>query len=592
MEFLTTYLALVGLLSFLCQWLSWFIKVPAIVLLLFAGFLIKPVLNSIIPVPVFDDLLFPFVSMAVSIILFEGALTLNFSQIKGLRRMIINLISTGVLVTWVVVGVACHLIMDISWMISMLFGALVVVTGPTVIMPLMRAIKPKQKLANILMWEGILIDPVGALLAVLVYEFILNHDTLHAVSVYGAMIGVGISLGVSGGWLLGQALKRHWFPQYLINVAVIASMMALYVLSNRLESESGLLTVTVMGIVMANMKEVDVSGILEFKETLSVFLISGVFILLSARVEVGDFLYLGWEIFLLLAVILFIARPLAIWVSAWGTQGLSMKELLFLSWISPRGIVSASVATLFALNLESQNMEGAQLLVPLVFSVIITTVVLQSLTARWVAKLLDVRSVRHRRLLFFGAGVFSRKFAQVLQEQGMKVLLVDPNWVNISQARMDGLDVYFGNPTTEDAKMNIDFASIGSVFVCSPYSQLNLLVTYFFEDFLDGKHIFHLTHLAEKQGKIQVNHGDVSHDLFAGASFNNLTSLVKQGAAIKATKITESYTFEMFQAQHQEPLIPLALIQNDTFIMLHQLEQKPIAVGDILIYITHSNESD
>jgi NhaP-type Na+/H+ or K+/H+ antiporter len=592
MEYLTTYLALVGFISFICQWLSWYIRIPAIVLLLFAGFLIKPVLNSIMPASVFDVLLFPFVSMAVAIILFEGALTLNFSQIKGLGRMIINLISTGVAITWVVVGVACHMIMDTSWMISMLFGALVVVTGPTVIMPMVRVIKPKKKLANILMWEGILIDPVGALLAVLVYEFIIKHDTLHAVSVYGAMIGLGTCLGVSGGWMLGQALKRHWFPQYLINVAVIAVMMSFYVLSNRLEPESGLLTVTVMGVMMANMDDVDVSGILEFKETLSVFLISGVFILLSARVELRDFLYLGWEILLLLSVILFVARPLTIWVSSLGTRDLSTKELMFLSWISPRGIVSASVATLFALNLESQNVEGAQLLVPLVFSVIITTVVLQSLTARWVAQTLGVRSMRHRRMLFFGAGAFSRKFAQVLQEQGMNVLLVDPNWVNISQARMDGLEVYFGNPTTEDAKMHIDFSSIGGVLVCSPYSQLNLLVTYFFEDLLDGKNIFHLTHLADKQSKKTISSTHDSRDLFDGASFNKLTSWIKQGSVIKATKITENYTFDMFQKQHQEPLIPLALIHNETCTIVKGLEQNSIVAGDVLVYLSCNNTSN
>tara|TARA_B100001094_G_C18187928_1_gene805124 strand:- start:576 stop:2351 length:1776 start_codon:yes stop_codon:yes gene_type:complete len=589
MEHLTIYFALVGLLSLGCQWLGWYLKLPAILLLLLAGFMIKPVLNYLIPMGVADEVLFPFISMAVAIILFEGALTLTLDQIRGHGRMVTNLISIGMLITWVIISSACHLIMETNWMVSTLFGALVVVTGPTVIMPFIRAIQPSTKLSNILLWEGILIDPVGALFAVLIYEFVMtNHDTLHTVIVYGYMLCIGLGLGSFAGWVVGVALRRHIFPPYLINVAVMVLMLAVYVLSNSIIEESGLLTVTVMGVVLANMDDVDVSGILEFKETLSVLLISGLFILLAARVDIDQFILLGWPVVALLAVILFVARPISIWVSSLGTKDLSRNDLLFLSWISPRGIVAAAVSTLFAIKLESQNIEGAELLVPLVFSVIITTVVLQSLTANRVAKILGVKSRKYRRILIFGAGAFPRQFASILKEHGMEVVLADPNWMNTSQARMDGLDVYFGNPTTEEAKIQIDLNNVGRVFICSPYRQLNLLVAYYFENILDTKEIYHLSSLEHKKEKDK----EKDKELFGGVSYNELASLVKSGATIKVTKLSEEFTYENLKEKASEQIIPLALFKNNAFQMLHDLNESDIEQGDGLMYLLESKTED
>ncbi|MBL6734660.1 MAG: sodium:proton antiporter, partial [Shewanellaceae bacterium] len=388
MEHLMTQLALIGITSLMCQWASWYLKIPSILFLLISGFVLGPMLGMINPDQLFSSLLFPFISMSVAIILFEGALTLNLDEIKGHGRMVTNLVSIGMLVTWGIVLLASYLILNISFAVACLFAAIVVVTGPTVIVPLIRAAKPNSNIANILRWEGILIDPLGALFAVLVYEFVANQQgTMQTFWLYSKTLIIGISLGLLTAAIVSEGLRKHWFPHYLINTAVMVLMLAIYVISNDLQEESGLLTVTVMGIALANKKDLDVSNIIEFKETLSVLLISSLFILLAARIEIEAFLVLGWEIFWVLLVIMLVARPLSVLISSFGNKELTRQELMFIAWVSPRGIVAAAVSALFAIKLEQDGIKGAEMLVPLVFSVIIGTVIVQSITSRWLVKL-------------------------------------------------------------------------------------------------------------------------------------------------------------------------------------------------------------
>ena len=269
---------------------------------------------------------------------------------------------------------AAHWVLDIAWEIALLFGAICLVTGPTVIAPLLRSVRPSAKLANILQWEGIIIDPVGALLAVLVYEGIvswgLGNVLSHSLYIFAKTIVVGVVLGAAAGYLNGQVLRKHWIPHYLHNAGTLTFMLGVYALSNEIAHESGLLTVTIMGIWMANMKQVQVDGILEFKESLSVLLISALFIILAARLEFSAITSLGWGLVIVLAILILVARPLSIFLSAIGTD-LNVREKLFLSWIAPRGIVAAAVSALFAFQLQSDGYEGAQTLVPLVFMLII-----------------------------------------------------------------------------------------------------------------------------------------------------------------------------------------------------------------------------
>ena len=574
-------LASIGVLSLFCQWLAWRVRVPAILFLLATGIACGPVLHYLNPEDVFGDLLFPMVSLAVAIILFEGSLTLRFSDIRGHSTMVRNLIPIGALVTGTIGTLAAHWVLDIAWEIALLFGAICLVTGPTVIAPLLRSVRPSAKLANILQWEGIIIDPVGALLAVLVYEGIvswgLGNVLSHSLYIFAKTIVVGVVLGAAAGYLNGQVLRKHWIPHYLHNAGTLTFMLGVYALSNEIAHESGLLTGTIMGSWMANRKQVQGDGILEFKESLSVLLISALFIILAARLEFSAITSLGWGLVIVLAILILVARPLSIFLSAIGTD-LNVREKLFLSWIAPRGIVAAAVSALFAFQLQSDGYEGAQTLVPLVFMLIITTVTLQSLTARPLAKLLGVAEPAQFGFLIMGANQVARMIAKELQKHEVPVLLADTNWENVRQARMDNLKVYFGNPISEHASNQLNLTGIGNLLVISPYKHMNSLATYHFLDwFGDYDSVFSLAEGEQDQKaryqtaeKIQQTRG-----LFDGVSYAKLASLASQGYTIKTTQLSDTFSYSDFSEQHQHEALVLFIIDSKDHI-------KPVKAMDKL----------
>ena len=565
-------LASIGVLSLFCQWLAWRVRMPAIVFLLAGGIACGPVLHYLNPTDVFGDLLFPMVSLAVAIILFEGSLTLRFSEIRGHSKMVRNLIPVGAIVTGTIGTLAAHWILNISWEISLLFGAISVVTGPTVIAPLLRSVRPSSKLANILQWEGIIIDPLGALLAVLVYEGIVSWGMGnvfgHSLYIFGKTIVVGSVLGAAAGYLNGQVLRKHWMPQYLHNAGTLTFMLGVYALSNEIAHESGLLTVTIMGIWMANMKQVSVESILEFKESLSVLLISALFIILAARIEFSAIAELGWGLAIVLAILMLVARPVSVFLSAIGTS-LSWREKLFLSWIAPRGIVAAAVSALFAFQLQNNGFTGGETLVPLIFMLIIATVTIQSLTARPLAKLLGVDEPPEFGFLILGANPVARMIAQVLKKHEVPVVLADTSWENVRQARMENLQVYFGNPVSEHAAKQMDLTGIGNLLIISPYKHMNSLATYHFLDwFGDHNSVFSL---AEGDQDQQARHQTAekiqrTRGLFDGVSYAKMASLVSQGYTIKTTQLSDEFSYQDFLNRHRNQALVLFLLSDKDHI--------------------------
>ncbi|QKX18835.1 sodium:proton antiporter [Microbulbifer sp. YPW1] len=544
-------LVMVGIVSIACQYLAFMLKLPAILPLLLAGIVLGPMTGVLDPDALFGDLLFPLVSLAVAIILFEGALTLKFSDIAGHGTMVRNLCTLGALVTWVIATPAAHYVLGMPLHLAALFGAIVTVTGPTVIVPMLRSVRPNTRISNILRWEGIVIDPIGALLAVLVYEYIVASQNAveHTLVILLKVVAIGFGLGSLMGYFLGTLLRNNWVPHYLRNTAVLTLMLGAYAASDLMAHESGLLTVTVMGIWMANMKNLDVDDILEFKETLSVLLISALFILLAARVEFFTLAQLGWGALLVLAAIMFVARPLSVFLSSPGS-GLNWRELAMLSWIAPRGIVAAAVSALFALKLEPFGLPKSELLVPMVFLVIIATVVLQSLTSKPIAKLLGVRAPYPNGFLVFGGSKFARMLAKDLMEKDIPVRIADTNWDAIREARMENIPTYYGNPISEHASLTMDLSTIGKVLVLSPYKQLNPLVTYHFEHVLGEGAVLGLSH-GGQEGRASHR---VSDDyakklaLFSeNATYSRIASLVARGATIRTTRITEAFTFDDYK---------------------------------------------
>lgn len=561
-------LASIGILSLFCQWLAWRVRMPAILFLLAGGIACGPVLHYLNPGDVFGDLLFPMVSLAVAIILFEGSLTLRFSEIRGHGSMVRNLIPVGSVVTGIIGTLSAHWILDISWEISLLFGAISVVTGPTVIAPLLRSVRPNARLANILQWEGIIIDPVGALLTVLVYEGIVSWGQGnvfgHSLYIFSTTLVVGSVFGAAAGYLNGQVLRKHWIPQYLHNAGTLTFMLGVYALSNEVAHESGLLTVTIMGIWMANMKNVQVESILEFKESLSVLLISALFIILAARIEFSAIAQLGWGLAAVLAILMLVARPISIFLAAIGTS-LSWQEKLFLSWIAPRGIVAAAVSALFAFQLHNNGFDEGDTLVPLVFMLIIATVTVQSLTARPLARLLGVAEPAAVGFLILGANPVARMIGKALSNHDVPVVLTDTNWDNVRQARMENLNVYFGNPVSEHAANQLNLTGIGNLLVISPYKQLNSLATYHFLDwFGDHDSVFSLSEGDQEQKarhqtaeKIQQTRG-----LFDGVSYAKLASLVSQGYLIRTTQLSGEFSYQDFLEKYQNQALVLFTLDS------------------------------
>jgi NhaP-type Na+/H+ or K+/H+ antiporter len=593
----TIALVSVGLLSIVCQFFAYKIKLPAILPLLVMGILVGPVFHMLDADALFGDLLFPVVSLSVAIILFEGSLTLRMKDIAGHGNMVRNLCSIGVLVTLGITAIVAHLSLGITWQLAFLFGAIVTVTGPTVIVPMLRTVRPLANIGNILRWEGIIIDPIGALLAVLVYEYIVSTQSAlsHTLFAFALTISVGVGFGLGIGYFLGVSLRKKWIPHYLQNTAVLTLILGAFAISNLLAHESGLLTVTIAGMVLANMRDVDVDDILEFKETLSVLLISGLFILLATRLELDAIYQLGNGALIVLLAIMFIARPLAVLFSAIGT-GLQWRELAFLSWVAPRGIVAAAVSALFSLKLEAIGYAQVEIIVPMVFLVIIFTVVIQSLTAKPMALLLQVRAPAPTGYLIFGGNKFSRFLAKEMIAQGISVKIADTNWDAIREARMAEIPVYFGNPMSEHATRTLNIDAVGTVLILSPYKQLNPLVGYHFTDTLGEGKVWGLTN--NEQG-IRPSHQVSKHyaDQLAlfdeGISYSFLASSMARGATIKTTAITDSFSYKDYLQTYRERVTPLIALDTNkhSHVFLTNNELSPKSGWKVISLIEPNEEA-
>lgn len=557
-------LSLIGIVSILCQWLAWWIKLPAIVFLLLSGILLGPVSGILNPEQLFGDLLFPFVSLSVAVILFEGSLTLKFEEIRELQNVVRNMLTIGVVTTWAAISIGTHYIVGFSWDLSILFGALMVVTGPTVIVPILRTVKPNTTISNILRWEGIVIDPLGAILAVLVFEVIISmqlngHASYgHTLLIFSQTLFLGSVLGALSGYLFGIILRKHLLPEYLHNVATLSLVFATFSLSNYLSEESGLLAVTVMGIWLANMKEVHVEDILDFKESLSILLISGLFIILAARLDFSQFQTLGFTSLALFLFIQLFARPLKVILSTLGSD-LSWQEKFMISWIGPRGIVAAAVTALFSLRLQEMGVDNAELLVPLAFSIIIGTVFLQGSTSKFIAQQLGVAQPENSGFLIIGANPVARLLARNLNDNNFHTLLTDDNWNNIKEARMAGLKTYYGNIVSEHADRHLDLIGIGNLLALSPQKERNALAGQRYKSEFGQQHIYTLS--VETGDKDNPSRKTVSHNhqtLFdSTVSYSKLASLISQGATIKQTNISSEFTYQDYQEQYGNKAIPL-----------------------------------
>lgn len=485
-------LAGIIILGILAQWVAWKFKIPAILPLILIGLLVGPIAATFFSEdgskwiePIWNgreglfpgESLFYFVSLAISIILFEGGLTLKLSEIKNVAPSITKLITLGAAVTFFGAAIAAHYTFYLSWEISFLFSALIIVTGPTVITPILRNIPLPKDVSAVLKWEGILIDPIGALIAVLVFEFISvdagGEFTKRAFIEFGKIVLFGFTFGFTFAHALNTIINKKWVPHYLLNVFALASVLGVFVLSDAFAHESGLLAVVVMGMVLGNSKSPYLKELLYFKESLSVLLISILFILLAANINMSDLLLIyNWNTAVLFVIVVFLIRPLAVFLSTYKSS-LKFREKLFISWVGPRGIVAAGIASLFGLKLAKGGVQDAQYITPLVFMIVLGTVLLNATTARLFAKLVGVFLKKSEGILIVGASKVSRLIGHYLEKNGRHVVLIDSNQINIKKSEELGLEALNTNIYSDTLMDNIELNDVGYIMALTASSDIN-----------------------------------------------------------------------------------------------------------------------
>lgn len=551
------------------QWLAWLLRLPSILLLLLAGFATGPMMLDLIqPNRLMGSLLLPFVAVSVALILFEGGLTLNFRELRGggRRRVVLMLVTLGALTTWILAALAAYWLTGLDVGLSIVLGAILTVTGPTVVLPLLRHIRPLGPANPILKWEGIVVDPIGAVLAVIAFEVVAEgrFDTAisHGVWTAARTLIFGGVLGLTGAVALTVAIRRYWIPDHLQTMVAAMLVVALFAGSNWLLHESGLMTVTVMGIALANQRVADIRHILEFKENLRTFLLGMVFVLLSARLSLEDVQRAGVGSLLFVAALILLVRPLSVLLSTVGS-GLQWRDRAFLCWMAPRGIVAAAVTSVFALALEQRGYAEARLLVPIIFATIVGTVLVYGLTGGFVARRLGLADTDPQGLLILGADGFAQELARAARNAGARVLLVDSNRENIVTARLAGLNTHFGSILAEDTLDRLELTGLGRLLALTSNDEVNTLAVQRFAHVFGRPGLFQLPPKGSEAGKSKLSSQFHGRLLFRnGATYGEIAALLDDGATIHATKLTQEFNFAAFRRRFGERWLPLLLVSE------------------------------
>ncbi len=565
------------------QWLAWRLRLPSILQLLVVGFWAGALTGFLDPDAMLGDLLSPVVSLSVAIILFEGGMSLDMAELREIGKVVRNLATIGALTTWAASAVLAYWLLDFDLGLSLLFGALLIVTGPTVIGPLLRHIRPDAKVGSAIKWEGIVNDPIGAILAVLVFEAIVAGEPGSGIS--AAAVGVlkaaatGGVFGLLGAGVMIVLLRRHWVPDFLQNPVALAVVLSTFTASNLVQAETGLLTVTIMGSVLASQRIVTVHHIIQFKENLRVLLISALFILLAARIELSAFSGTTLSTVLFIVALILIVRPVSVALATLGTD-LNTRERVFLGFMAPRGIVAAAVSSIFAFELAERpgGYEGAEQLIPVTFLVIVATVGFYGLSAAPAARRLGVASPNPQGLVIVGAAGWVRSLARVLQQRKITVLLIDSNWANIAAARQAGLPAHYGNALLERLMEELDLDGIGSMLAVTPNDEVNALATLHFGELFGRSRVYQLPPGSgrSKSSKSAIPKHLRGRVLFGSdISHSVIDARIDAGAEIKATGLTAEFSYNDFRRLYGDTAIPLLSVNDAGEVQVFTAERPP-----------------
>jgi len=582
-------LAAIGVLGIGAQWIAWKTGWPAIALMLLAGIIGGPVTGFIRPEAVFGPLLEPIIALAVAIILFEGGLNLNFRELRHAEGAVHRLVFLGVPIAWGLGALACYYVAGLVWPVAILFSGILVVTGPTVILPLLRQTNLAQRPRAILKWEAIVNDPLGALCAVLTYEVL--HRTGEGSTVVGVVLSLLLAATIAGliGWgaarIVAWAFPRGFVPEFLKAPVLLITVIGVFVGANMIQEESGLLTVTVMGVALANMKLASFRDFMPFKENITVLLVSGVFVMLSASLNLEVLRQFEWRFLAFLLVLLFLVRPATVLLSlAFGR--VPMREQLFIGWIAPRGIVAVAISGLFALKLGELGYADGSTLVTLSFAVVIATILAHSFTARLAARWLKVTGSGDKGVLIVGTTRWSLSLAELLKSLNIPVLIADTSWQRLAPARQRGMPVFHGEILSEVTEDHVDMGEFQALVATTDNEAYNALVC---------------NELAPELGRHAVFQlGDTSDDnpralppalrgrtLFAsGLGVEEIERRERAGWEFRKTRLTEKYLLEDAQADLPDDADLLVLVRDGgkLHFFSHASRPRPQAGDTVVSY--------
>ena len=569
-------LASILVLGIAAQWAAERLKLPSILLLLGVGVIAGPITGFLDPDSLLGDLLAPAVSLAVGIILLEGGLTLRVRQLREAGRAVWWLVTAGVAISWVITALSARWILGMPTPMAVLVGAILVVTGPTVVIPLLRQLGPTRRVRDVLTWESIFIDPVGAMLAVIVFDAVLVGGFGRPFVDIGGFLLTGTLIGLAVAALMVLLLGRFWVPDFLRTGVTLAMALLAFTLANEISPESGLLATTILGVALANQPWTPVSDIARFSENLQVLLLAALFIVLSARLTLSDITDLGWPIAAFIAVLVVVGRPLTVFVSTWGSA-LERNEKVFLSLMAPRGIVAASIASVFAIQLGAENIPGSDKLVPVVFATIIVTVAIYGLSARWTGRMLGVAEPNPQGLLMVGGDDVTIALASAVAAAGQKVRVVASNRGDHYRSRMAELDVFYGNVLGSHDTDDIIPAGIGQALALTPNDEFNALTAVHLADIFGPRRVYQLSPERVDRGATHDTEGLLrgrwlfSHDL----SHGELRRRLSDGWEIKSTRITEEFDAEQFRRTHGEEATPLFTINGSNTLTVVTADATP-----------------
>ncbi|MDN5569224.1 MAG: cation:proton antiporter, partial [Paracoccus sp. (in: a-proteobacteria)] len=543
--------ALVGVLGVGAQWLAWRFRLPAIVLMLGIGLLVGPVLGLFLPDRDLGPIYKPLISVAVAIILFEGGLTLEYHRLRDAKGPVRRLVYLGAPLGWALSTLVLWLAVGLSWQSAAVFGGVMVVTGPTVIAPMLRQARLRARPAQVLQWEAIINDPVGALIAVLVLELVMVLETGlsagEAIWLLGSGIGFAALAGLACGKGMEIAFRRAWVPEYMKVPVLFVTVIAVFAITDSILHESGLLSVTIMGMFLANAKLSSYTELHRFKEHATILLVSGVFVLMAASLDFTTLTQLTWRAALFVILTVALVRPLQVLLPLIGTN-LPMKERLLIALTGPRGVVMVAISGLFGDQLVGVGIEDGAALAPLSFIIVLATVIIHGFTLAPLARRLDLSGAESPGLLIVGGSPFAIALAQALDKAGVNSLITDTNRQHLSKARQAGLPTFYGDILGETAEHQVEFIAYPTVLTASDNDAYNTLVATDLGPEMGRDAIWQLSRVKDNsRHSLPAQLG--GQRVVSKLTFEDVNQRLAEGWTLRSTRLTDEYDLEAWEQE-------------------------------------------